>query len=56
MLVIPGGAERTRAEFESLFSSAGLRIERIVPTGTPLCIIEGARADARAAAAAPVRS
>jgi threonine dehydrogenase-like Zn-dependent dehydrogenase len=44
MLLIPGGAERTRSDFEALFASAGLRVERIVPTATPLSIVEGVRA------------
>ena len=44
MLLIPGGNERTRAEFEELFSRSGLKLERIVPTATHLSIIEGVRA------------
>ncbi len=31
MLVIHGGAERTKPEFERLFEAAGLRLDRIVP-------------------------
>jgi hypothetical protein len=34
------GRERTRAEFEHLFAAAGLRLSRIVPTGTVLSIVE----------------
>ena len=41
MLLIPGGNERTRAQFEELFSAAGLKLTNIVPTATPLCIVEG---------------
>jgi hypothetical protein len=42
MLVMTvGGKERTIEEFGSLFSSADLRLGRVVPTKTPICIIEG---------------
>jgi hypothetical protein len=41
MLVITvGGKERTEAEFAELFASSGLRLNRIVPTGRPLSVIE----------------
>lgn len=39
MLVMHGGRERTRNEFERLATAAGLRIERITPIFGP-CIIE----------------
>ncbi|GAA1302308.1 methyltransferase [Saccharothrix xinjiangensis] len=38
------GRERTRAEFESLFAEAGLRLTRVIPTDTRLSIIEGVAA------------
>ena len=41
MLVIPGGRERTEDEFRRLFTNAGLRLTRIVPTKSPVAIIEG---------------
>ena len=41
MLVIPGGKERTEAEFRELFSAAGFRLERIVPTRAGVSVIEG---------------
>jgi hypothetical protein len=44
MMVLPGGKERTRAEFEALFRSAGLRLKRIVATKTPLSILEAVAA------------
>ena len=44
MLIVPGGSERTRAQFEELFSTAGLKLTQIVPTATPLCLVEGMRA------------
>jgi len=36
MLVIPGGKERTEAEYRTLFESAGFRLTRIVPTAAGL--------------------
>ncbi|MFL6417014.1 MAG: methyltransferase [Bryobacteraceae bacterium] len=35
-----GGKERTAEEFSDLFASAGLRLARIVETGSPVCILE----------------
>lgn len=35
-----GGKERTAAEFSDLFASAGLRLTRIIQTGSPICVIE----------------
>ncbi|NUS65651.1 MAG: SAM-dependent methyltransferase [Saccharothrix sp.] len=35
------GRERTRAEFDALFARAGFRLERVLPTGTRLSIVEG---------------
>ena len=43
MLVMNGGRERTAAEYEHLFTSAGLRITRIIPTASDANIIEGER-------------
>jgi hypothetical protein len=42
MLVMNGGRERTRAEFQALFDAAGLRMTRVIPTLSPLSVIEGA--------------
>ena len=36
-----GGKERTEPEFAELFSAAGLRLERIVTTQGPVCVVEG---------------
>jgi hypothetical protein len=44
MLLMPGGRERTADEFESLFSRAGFTLARIVPTESPLSVIEARRA------------
>jgi hypothetical protein len=40
MLVMPGGRERTEKEFRALFDSAGFTLTRIVPTASPLSVIE----------------
>ncbi len=45
MLVMTvGGKERTEAEFAELFASAGLRLNRIVPTTRPIAVIEAVKA------------
>jgi hypothetical protein len=40
MLLMPGGRERTEAEFRALFAEAGLEMTRIVPNRSPLSVIE----------------
>jgi O-methyltransferase/methyltransferase family protein len=40
MLVMNGGQERTRAEFDALLDAAGFKLTRIIPTVAPQCIIE----------------
>lgn len=40
MLLIPGGKERTEAEFRDLFEKSGFQMSRIVPTKTEVSIIE----------------
>jgi hypothetical protein len=40
MLLFPGGRERTAAEFADLFGRAGFELTRIVPTESPLSVIE----------------
>jgi len=47
MLLIPGGRERTAEEFASLFESAGFELARIVPTESPLSVIEARIAQRR---------
>ncbi|MDP4281733.1 MAG: methyltransferase [Bacteroidota bacterium] len=37
---LPGGRERTRKEFTNLVDNAGLRIKKIIPTISPVFIIE----------------
>ncbi len=40
MLMMPGGKERTADEFEKLFVQAGFELTKIVPTSSPLSVIE----------------
>jgi O-methyltransferase domain len=44
MLVMNGGRERTTQEFRQLFDAAGLKLTRIVPTLSPLSVLEAIRA------------
>jgi ubiquinone/menaquinone biosynthesis C-methylase UbiE len=41
MLVIPGGQERTEAEYRRLYADAGFQLERVVPTKAEVSIVEG---------------
>jgi hypothetical protein len=43
MLTI-GGRERTKADFAAIFRAAGLKLTRVIPTRSPLSIVEGVRA------------
>lgn len=40
MMVIPGGKERTEAEYKELFAATGFRLEKIVPTRADVSVIE----------------
>lgn len=40
MLVAEGGQERTEAEHRKLFEAAGFKLSRIVPTPSPVSVIE----------------
>lgn len=40
MLFFPGGRERMEQEWRDLFTSAGFRLKRIVPTKSPFSVIE----------------
>ena len=40
MLVIPGGQERTADEYDELLGKAGFRMNRVVPTESPVSIVE----------------
>ncbi len=40
MLVFPGGQERTEAEYAALLAKAGFRLTRVVPTESPVSLVE----------------
>jgi O-methyltransferase domain len=40
MLVGPGGQERTEQEYGELLGKAGLRLTRVVPTESPVSVVE----------------
>lgn len=44
MLVSPGGIERTESEYKELLSRAGLKLTRVIPTRSPLSIVEAVKA------------
>lgn len=44
LAIAPGGRERSADEFRALFERSGLRLTRIVPTMSPMSILEGVRA------------
>jgi hypothetical protein len=41
MLVCTGGRQRSEVEFRALYEAAGFRLTRVVPTQTPVNVIEG---------------
>jgi ubiquinone/menaquinone biosynthesis C-methylase UbiE len=41
MLLIPGGKERTEAEYRKLLEQAGFELARVIQTGTEVSILEG---------------
>ncbi len=43
MLVMTGGRERTEDEYRALLKASGFRLTRIIPTESPMSIIEGER-------------
>ena len=40
MLTIPGGEERTAAEYRTLLAAAGLKMKRVFPTASDVSIVE----------------
>jgi hypothetical protein len=40
MLVVPGGRERTEMEYRDLLAKAGFRLTRVVPTASPVSVVE----------------
>jgi hypothetical protein len=47
MMVLPGGRERTEAEFAQLFAAAGLRLIRVIVTSGIMCLLEAELAPAQ---------
>jgi hypothetical protein len=47
MMLSPGGLERTEEEFRALFAAAGFELTRIVPTASPMSVIEGVKIKVR---------
>lgn len=45
MLVIPGGRERTAAEYRDLFARSGFRLDRVVPTPGAVSVLEARKAE-----------
>ena len=43
MLVMPGGQERTEAEYAALLEKAGFRLTRVVPTASAVSVVEAVR-------------
>jgi hypothetical protein len=41
MLVLPGGRERTEQEWNELLQASGFRLEKVIHTPVPQCIVEG---------------
>jgi SAM-dependent methyltransferase len=44
LVMTPGGRERTDQEFRELLQKAGLELERIIPTESPVCVLEAVAA------------
>ncbi len=53
MMLVVGGRERTREQYEELFSAAGLRLTRVVPTDHEVSVLEAERAPSPAFQQAP---
>jgi len=45
MMLVVGGRERTLEQFEGIFSAAGLRLARVVPTAHEVSVLQGVRTD-----------
>jgi hypothetical protein len=43
MMLLVGGRERTEGEYRQLFSAAGLKLNRVIPTASEISIVEGVR-------------
>ena len=40
MLLLTGGEERTEDEYADLLARAGFRLERVIPTRSPVSVLE----------------
>ena len=40
MLAVPGGTERTEAEYGALLAKAGFKLSRVGPTASPVSVVE----------------
>jgi len=40
MLVMTGGLERTKSEYEALLAAGKFRLTRVISTGTPFVVME----------------
>ena len=47
MMLLPGGRERTEAEFVNLLEQAGFRLARVVQTKSPVCVLEAEKLNGR---------
>ena len=45
MLALPGGRERTEEEYRELLGKAGFKMTRVIPTKSPVSIVESVRVD-----------
>jgi SAM-dependent methyltransferase len=45
LVMTPGGRERTAGEYAALYEKCGFRLTRIVPTPSPVSVVEGVRID-----------
>jgi SAM-dependent methyltransferase len=52
MLVMTGGRERTAAEYRALLAAAGFELTRVIPTKSPVSIVEAVKAAGRSWASA----
>ena len=43
MLVMPGGQERSEAEYAALLEKAGFRLTRVVPTQSAASVVEAVK-------------
>lgn len=44
MMVSPGGIERTEEEYREILAATGLRLNRVIPTKSPVSIVEAVKA------------